>query len=83
MDAVYLSSLGFDPWASQLPLQTAMYVHRSPARDGARLYLAIPPGAASESAPACRARFEAQVDRFFHKHGGRQHAPAAQPVSVA
>ncbi|MCC3160340.1 hypothetical protein LJ737_24100 [Hymenobacter sp. 15J16-1T3B] len=83
MDDAYLSALGFEQWVSQLPLQTTMYVHRCPAQDGARLYLAIPPAAAPESAPACRARFEAQVERFFRKHGGRRSAPAPQPVSLA
>ncbi|RAK70246.1 hypothetical protein [Hymenobacter edaphi] len=71
MDEAYFLAIGFERWVSLLPLQTTMYVHRCPARDGARLYLSIPPTAAAESSAAARASLEARVERFFSKHGGR------------
>ena len=82
MDDAYFLALGFERWVSLLPLQTAMYVHRCPAQDGARLYLSVPPTAA-ESSAAGRANLEARIERFFSKHGGRAPLALELPAPVA
>ncbi|GAB3833566.1 hypothetical protein GCM10028821_26740 [Hymenobacter jeollabukensis] len=82
MDDAYFLALGFERWLSLFPLQTTMYVHRCPAQDGARLYLSVPPTAAESSAGG-RANLEAQIERFFSKHGGRTPVAREAAASVA
>lgn len=80
MDDVF-HSLGFKRWTSQLPLQTTMYVHAHAARDGARLYLAVPRASPTDSAEAT-ARLAETVEAFFRRHGGRAAMPSAELLSV-
>lgn len=78
MDESYLLALGFDRWISALPFQTAMYAHKLPARDGARLYISLPTARNGQSASFSlheRQSLEAAIHAFFQKHGGKYCAP--------
>lgn len=77
----YFRDLGFERWTSQLPLQTTMYVHAHAARDGARLYLAVPRASPADSAEAT-ARLAETVEAFFRRHGGRATTPVIERLSV-
>jgi hypothetical protein len=81
MEDLFLA-LGFERWTSQLPLQTTMYVHAQAARDGARLYLAVPRAAPTPDSADEHQRLARTVESFFHKHGGRQPEPVVERLSA-
>jgi hypothetical protein len=76
-----LFALGFERWTTSLPWQTSMYVHSYAARDGARLYLAVPRSAPAADPAAEQEQLARTVESFFRKHGGRQPVPAVEYLS--
>lgn len=75
-------ALGFERWTSQLPLQTTMYVHAHAARDGARLYLAVPAATAAPTPADSWQQLAETVEAFFQRHGGRESLPVIERLNA-